>query len=83
LPVLQAALKKESSVDLRERLGKLVAELDSKQPPRGDDVRVIRGLAVLEHINTPASRKLIADIEIGMESARATQEAKESLERLR
>jgi hypothetical protein len=60
----------------------LIAAIDSKQPPHGNGLRIIRGLAVLEHTNTPASRKLIADIASGMESARATREAKESLEKL-
>lgn len=82
-PALKEAAGQNPPEDRRKRLERLLAELEPRNAPRGDDLRTIRALAVLEHIKTPAARKLIAEVAGGMESARATREAKEALERHR
>lgn len=81
-PGLEAALRSKLTAEQEKRVRDLLAELDSRKPPRGDDLRGIRALAVLEYIQTEESRKLIASLAAGLEGARLTREAKETLERL-
>jgi hypothetical protein len=78
-PALQAALKGKLSEEQKKHMAKLTADLDSTKPPRGDDLRHIRCLMVLENMKTPESRKLIEELSNGVESARLTKEAKECL----
>lgn len=82
-PALKAALKGKLSEEQQKHIKKLVAELDSRQPPRGNDLRGIRCLMILEELGTADSRRLIQQLARGMESARMTREAKDVLERLR
>ncbi len=81
-PGLQKALTGKLTAEQEKRVRELLGELDSRKPPRGDDLRGIRALAILEFIKTEESRKLIASLATGLESARLTREAKETLERL-
>ncbi len=61
--------------DRRETLLALADALDVQS-------RTIRALAVLESINSPEAKQLIAQMASGLQSARITREAKETLERL-
>ena len=80
---VEQALNANPSTEKKKRLEKLLSELDSRKPPRGDVLRGIRCLAVLEYFKTDEARRLIAEVAGGLESARLTSKAKESLERLR
>jgi WD40 repeat protein len=82
-PAMQTALKGKLSEEQKKHVNKLLAELDSRQPPRGNDLRGIRCLMILEKLNTPESRRLVGELAKGMESARLTREAKDVQERLR
>ena len=81
-PALWKTANGNLSAEQRKRVEKLLADLEPRNAPRGNDLRTIRCLGVLEHIKTPVLRKLIGEIASGMESARVTREAKACLERL-
>lgn len=81
-PGLLAALRANPSEDKKDRMAKLLASLDSRHPPRGDDLRTIRALAVLEYIKTDEAKQLVVKLSKGLESARSSREAKETCERL-
>jgi WD40 repeat protein len=80
---LRAALSEGPSAEKRQRLEALLAALDRKNPPAGDDLRTIRCIALLERIHTLEARRLIEKVAKGMESARATQEAQAALMRMK
>src|SRR5262249_13318269 len=67
----------------RDRVVKRLGELESKNPPRGNDLRTIRCLGVLEHLRAPESQTLVKKVAGGLASARATREARGTLERWR
>jgi len=59
--------------------------LDSirKQSLPPELLRTLRGMEVLEHIGTPAARRVIAALAGGTPRTRLTREAKAALQRLR
>lgn len=79
---LEAALKAKPSAEQEKRLKELLSQLHSRQPPRGNDLRNIRALAVLEFIKTDEAKQLIVNLAKGLDSTRSTREAKETCERL-
>jgi WD40 repeat protein len=80
---LQAAAKGKLSEEQKKHVSKLLEELDPRKPPRGNDLRGLRCLMILEKLNTAESRRLIERLAKGLESARLTREAKEVVERSR
>jgi RNA polymerase sigma factor (sigma-70 family) len=81
-PALHKALEEKPSLETRQRV---MALLDGirKQPLPPELLRMLRGMEVLEHIDTPAARKVIASLAEGAPQARLTREAKATLQRLR
>jgi WD40 repeat protein len=81
-PFVEAALKKMTGAELRKRLEDLWTNLPDKHPPRGDDLRRLRALHVLEQARTKEARKRIDEMAGGMPTARVTAEAKIARDRL-
>jgi WD40 repeat protein len=80
-PVLDEALDDKPSLEARQRMKGLLDEI-RKQPLPPELLRMLRGMEVLEHIGTPAARKMIASLAEGTPQARLTREAKAALQRL-
>jgi hypothetical protein len=79
VPALRAALK-DSSAEARSRLEALLARPQSPSP---DQLRAVRACEVLEGMNMPEARELLAEWARGPTGAPLTREAAESLDRLR
>jgi RNA polymerase sigma factor (sigma-70 family) len=76
-PALKKALDVEPSVEVRRRVTDLMENI------REQNLRMLRGMEVLERIGTPAARKVLASLAVGSSQARLIREAKAALERLR
>jgi WD40 repeat protein len=75
-PVLRRALKGGPSPEVRHRLERLLARVPSER------LRLGRAVAVLERLQSPPARDLLARFAKRSPEARLTQEAKAALERL-
>lgn len=80
-PALHKLLEGKPSLEVRNRVKELLDGI-RKQPLPLEMVRMLRGMEVLEHIGTPAARRVIASLAEGTPQARLTREAKAALERL-
>jgi RNA polymerase sigma factor (sigma-70 family) len=80
-PALHRALEGKPSLEVRNRVKELLDGI-RKQPLPLEMVRILRGMEVLEQIGTPAARKVLASLALGVPQARLTREAKAALERL-
>jgi hypothetical protein len=69
-----------TSAEARRQIQRLLEHIDE---PTGDFVVRLRALEVLEQINTPAARALVAEWATGAPAARFTQEAKATLARMK
>lgn len=79
-PELRAALQIDPSVEVQRRIKKLL-----DQPPEvltPETIRRLRAIQVLEHIGSVDARQILERVSGGAATARETQEAKASLERL-
>ncbi len=81
-PALHKVLEGKPSLEVRQRVTALLDGI-RKQPLPPLMLRMLRGMEVLEHIGTPAARKIIASLAEGTPHSRLTREAKAALERLR
>jgi hypothetical protein len=81
-PVLRVAVGKTKSAEVRRRLGALV-ERWSKAPLTMEDLRVLRGVEVLEAIGTAEARQVLKVLSEGASEALLTREAQAALQRLR
>jgi hypothetical protein len=81
VPALQKALTEEPKLEMRRRVERL---LSARQValPSPHELRLVRALAALEHINTPESRAVLKQLADRAVDARLTQEARASLQRL-
>jgi RNA polymerase sigma factor (sigma-70 family) len=79
-PALNAALAANPPLELRRRLESLLESCDLAKSPR--QLREVRAVEVLEHLGTPAARKLLEALAGGATEARLTQEAKAALRRV-
>jgi hypothetical protein len=77
---LRLALTGHPGIEARRRVEALLAGLRGPPPP--DLLRALRAVAVLERINTPAARGLLAALTKGAPGALLTQEATAALGRL-
>jgi RNA polymerase sigma factor (sigma-70 family) len=80
LPGLRKALASRPSPEVRRRLEELLEKLADPASPTA--LRALRGVEVLEHLDTRPARALLEALAGGMAEARLTQEAKAALERL-
>jgi WD40 repeat protein len=78
-PALRKVLGEKPSLEVWRRVEKLLAKLR----PAPEGLRPYRALAVLEQAGTPEARRVLEDLAKGASTARFTQEARSSLERLR
>jgi WD40 repeat protein len=69
-----------TSIEARRQIQRLLDHMDE---PTADFVVRLRALEVLEQINTPAARALVAEWAAGAPAARFTQEAKATLARMK
>ncbi|WP_020475772.1 WD40 repeat domain-containing protein [Zavarzinella formosa] len=81
LPELRKARLKPASEEARERIENLIAKFDAVVPPP-ETLRFLRVLAVLENIKTIESRRLVAELSQGVETARETKAARLTLGRM-
>jgi RNA polymerase sigma factor (sigma-70 family) len=79
VPALRQALPGQSSGEVRRRIELLLDKLDGWSPDR---LQAARALEVLEHVGTPASRRVLEELAKGAPEAWRTQEAKAAVERL-
>jgi hypothetical protein len=75
-PALRRALAARPALEAHRRIEKLLRGLDGRY------LRVVRGVEVLERLNTAASRKALSALAGGEKGARVTREAMEALARL-
>jgi WD40 repeat protein len=81
VPALENALKATASLEKRRRIKDL---LPASEIVRSRDVlQAVRAIEVLERIGTAEAQQILNTLAQGMPEARATREAKASLERLR
>jgi WD40 repeat protein len=81
-PALRDRLKGGASPEGRRRIEKLLARLVGATPP-AEELRVLRGVEVLERVGTTHARKLLQRLAGGPEGATLTTEARAALARLR
>ncbi len=79
-PALQEALKGSPSPEQRRRIEALLNVPRIVRSP--ENLRRLRAIEALEHIGTAEAREVLESLAKGAAEARATQEAKASLERL-
>jgi hypothetical protein len=80
VPLMQSALRRGVSEEARRRLGQLTDRLAGREPP-GDLLQRLRAVEVLEHIGTPAAKRLVRQLAAGAPNARLTEEAESTLSR--
>ncbi len=80
-PALRAALTKKPSLETRRRLEQLLEALDDR-PLRGEPLRTIRALTVLEHAGSPEAERLLRKPADGDPDGWLTAEAKATCARL-
>ena len=78
---MQAALTGDLPLETHRRLVLLLASLP-EVPSRPGTVRTIRAIIVLERIGSPSAQAVLRHLATGAPGARATEEAKASLQRL-
>jgi hypothetical protein len=78
---MQAALRAKPSLDVTQRLERLLKALDDLQLS-ADDRRAIRAVEVVEIIGDPEAKALLRDWSKGAAGALLTEEAKLALTRL-
>ncbi|HKB40175.1 MAG TPA: PQQ-binding-like beta-propeller repeat protein, partial [Gemmataceae bacterium] len=81
VPALRQALDDRPSLEARRRLEQLLETL-SGMTLSAEQLQALRAVAVLEHINTPEARRLLEALAGGLTTARLTEDAKTTLERL-
>ena len=81
-PALAAALAGQPSAEFRNRAERLRSALSPTSAARGEDLRGVRAVAVLEVIGTPEARKLLERLSTGEPGVRLTREAATALARL-
>ncbi|HKB03516.1 MAG TPA: WD40 repeat domain-containing protein [Gemmataceae bacterium] len=81
-PFVEESLKTATGAERRRRLEALRELLPDKFPPRGDDLRRLRALVVLEQARTKEVRAKLDEMVKGLPKARVTLEASETLGRV-
>jgi WD40 repeat protein len=81
-PALRERLQGEVPAEVRRRVEGLLGRLARGTSPP-DELRVLRGVEVLERIATPDARELLATLARGTPGATLTAQARAALERLR
>jgi WD40 repeat protein len=82
MPFLRKALEGDPSAEARKRIESLLNKM-SLAAPRGEALRTLRAIEVLESIGTPEARQLLQRLGQGVPEASSTQAAKAALERMK
>jgi RNA polymerase sigma factor (sigma-70 family) len=80
-PALRKALAGTPSLDLRQRLERLLDHLSGQVPPAGQ-LRDLRAVELLELLGSPEARRLLQVLAGGAPEARLTREARSAIRRL-
>ena len=80
-PALRTALEGEPSAEARRRIEEVLNKTGNIAP-RGEMLRALRAVAVLELIDTAEARGVLHDLAKGAEGASVTRAAKEALDRV-
>jgi hypothetical protein len=80
-PVLQEALDKASSAEVRHRLEQVLQKLKSA-PASPEALRTVRAVEVLERARTPEARRVLEKVARAAPGSPLAQEAKAALGRL-
>jgi DNA-binding beta-propeller fold protein YncE len=81
IPVLQQGLAGKLLPEARQRAERLLAAL-TDPPLSGENLALLRSLAVFERAETPAARDVLKQLAAGPSEARITREARATLDRL-
>jgi hypothetical protein len=81
-PALRKALEGEPSAEARRRIEEVLNKTDNIAP-RGELLRSLRAIEVLELIGTAEAKVVLQDLAKGAAGASVTQAAKEALDRIR
>jgi hypothetical protein len=81
VPFLRKALEGDPSPEVRKRLEELLVKMD-RATPRGEVLRSLRAIEVLETIGTPDARQVLQMLGKGLPEASVTRAAQAALERL-
>jgi WD40 repeat protein len=76
---LRAALKEKPSLERRRRIDAVLEVLEAPAPLTGEILRAVRAVQALERVGSAEARKVLEALSQGVESARLTRAAKESL----
>lgn len=79
---LSKALQARPTVEAKRRLEQLLAALNPAGLLRGEPLRAVRAIQVLERIGSPEARDVLTVLAEGLPKARLTREAKAALERI-
>jgi WD40 repeat protein len=78
---LRKLLAGKPALDLQKRV-EAILEKSTVPQLTGEKLRMLRAIAVLEHIGTPEANKVLQELAKGVPAARQTQEAKAALGRM-
>ena len=79
---MKKALAARPTLEMRQRIEKLLDRLATIVPLPPEILRNLRALEVLEEINTPEARQIIETLTKGAAHARVTQDAQATMGRL-
>jgi hypothetical protein len=81
-PALRQALAAQPSLEMRQRIEKLLETPPTFRVPVPDRLRALRGIQVLEYIGTAEAQTALQGLASGAPGARLTYEAHKALQRL-
>ena len=79
---VKARLEKNESEEVRSRVIRFLAKYDHDNP-QADELRVLRGVEILEAIATAEAKSLLAALARGEETAPLTREAARAMQRIK
>jgi dipeptidyl aminopeptidase/acylaminoacyl peptidase len=83
IPHLRVILKGGMTAESRDRVERLLPDIENETKLTGNRLRQVRAVAVLERVATVEARKLLDELAGGLAAARLTKEAAEAVERWR
>jgi WD40 repeat protein len=81
-PDLHKLLQSGPTLEIRQRVERLLDRLVTGEAPPSEELRVLRAFEVLEHLATPDAREVLQRMAGGAPGARLTRQAQATLERL-
>jgi WD40 repeat protein len=78
---VKKALENKPSAEAKQRLEFILSKMAGKLGPEQDEIRVARGVEVLERIGTPEARKVLEELARG--ESKVSAEARAAVERLK